>query len=670
MTTPRTLLNVIAEEGYAAAQTSRDLIMAWAVDRDTSEPRYILQLDAGHRGAKCNCDCPNCHLPLLAVNAAKTEFLVRPHFRHPDGAEKEGCILIAARRALDAAFLAQDQFILPRVRRSKDVEGLSGAFYNAWVERPPERIRLAECEFVDEATAFLTVDDGRRLLVRLVGRGGLAGEEDGEAGVARIDLEVDDPAIAGMSPSEIFSRLELAWSSACWRRHWSETELDRQAEELARQAAADALDWLDDDADLPEGLSSAEQRETLLHREVKAILEREMRIRLPGLHIEVEQRRADGTLNKRTFSTPDEEISLAAVYLEVQLGVAVPDIIIEWAGDDRHSGTGIIEVTVTNPITDERIGRLSSFGFPVLEIDIGRMGGIVTREELSRLVVDEVAGKRWLYHSDYREEEQRLIADIAREEARRESIKRHHETLLSISAEEWGRRYIDAFIHRWFVECDTAADVDACREPRAQAQQLVDDAIEGLSEQGYPEVAGIDRFPLRTIISRILSIRLGVGIGYRYHDAWGVINAILCDLKPRAHRWHTLYLMALRIYTPPLNGAQLKRIELWRDEVKASIQSGADLYVRDATYDRLLALLFPEMAKSLSRPFGTMQALPPPRAPLPANAEPQKYQHPLDGEPRDPYLSGPALDAWAKRYPEAAAAWFNSPAAKHTKGRQ
>jgi hypothetical protein len=669
MTTPRTLLNVIAEQAYAAAQTSRDLIMAWAVDRDTSEPRYILQLDADHRGAKCNCNCPNCHLPLLAVNAAKTEFLVRPHFRHPDGAEKEGCILIAARRALDAVLLAQGQFVLPRIRRSKDVEGLSGAFYNAWVERPPERICLAECEFVDEATAFLTVDDGRRLLVRLVGRGGRADEDDGDVAVARIDLEVDDPAIAGMTPEEIFSRLELAWTSACWRRHWSETELDRQAEELARQAAVDALDWLDDDANLPEGLSPAERRETLLHREVKAILEREMRIRLPGLHIEVERRYADGTLSKRTSSTPDEEISLSAVHLEVQLGVAVPDIIIEWAGDDRHSGTGIVEVTVTNPITEERIDRLSSFGFPVLEIDIGRMGGIVSREELSRLVVDEIAGKRWLYHPDYREEEQRLIADIAQEEARRENIKRHHEALLSISAEEWGRRYIDAFIHRWLIECDNATDLDACREPRAQAQQLINDAIEGLSEHGYPEVAEIDRFPLRMIVSRLLSIRVGVGIGYRYHDAWGVINAILCDFKPKSYRWHTLYLMALRIYAPPLNDAQLKRIDLWRDEVKASIQSGADLYVRDATYDRLLALLFPEMAKSLSRPFGTMQALPPPMAPLAANAEPQNYRHSADAEPQDPYLRGQALDAWAKRYPEAAAAWFNSPAAKHMKSR-
>jgi hypothetical protein len=39
------------------------------------------------RGARCNCKCISCGLPLTAVNAAKTEFQKRPHFRHPEGAE-------------------------------------------------------------------------------------------------------------------------------------------------------------------------------------------------------------------------------------------------------------------------------------------------------------------------------------------------------------------------------------------------------------------------------------------------------------------------------------------------------------------------------------------------------------------------------------------------------
>jgi hypothetical protein len=89
--------------------------MAWAVDQDTGQPRYILQLDAAHRGGKSNCKCPSCDLPLVAVNAAKTVFLKRPHFRHPEGAAREHCVIVAARKALAEMFGKQecDRFAAP-----------------------------------------------------------------------------------------------------------------------------------------------------------------------------------------------------------------------------------------------------------------------------------------------------------------------------------------------------------------------------------------------------------------------------------------------------------------------------------------------------------------------------------------------------------------------------
>jgi len=64
-----------------------DLVIAWARDIETGEPRYILELGADRRGAKCHCACVSCGLPLIAVNAAKEAFVRRPHFRHPEGAE-------------------------------------------------------------------------------------------------------------------------------------------------------------------------------------------------------------------------------------------------------------------------------------------------------------------------------------------------------------------------------------------------------------------------------------------------------------------------------------------------------------------------------------------------------------------------------------------------------
>ena len=63
-----------------------DFMLAWARETATGEPRYILEIDDQHRGADCGCECPSCGLPLVAVNAARTQWVRRPHFRHPAGA--------------------------------------------------------------------------------------------------------------------------------------------------------------------------------------------------------------------------------------------------------------------------------------------------------------------------------------------------------------------------------------------------------------------------------------------------------------------------------------------------------------------------------------------------------------------------------------------------------
>lgn len=581
----------------------RDLVMAWAVDCDTGKPRYILQLDAEHRGNKSNCKCPGCDLPLQSVNVAKTEFIKRPHFRHPEGAAREHCIIIAARKAFEALFLQQDQIVLPRLRRSRNFEGLSGQYYDAWVEQSPERVQLADCQFRDETTAMLTLDDGRQLLVRLVGRGDVSALDGDDVLHARIDLDIDDPAIAMMSPEEIFARLELAWSSACWRRHWKDAELDHQAEAMARESAAKALDWLDD-ADLPKGLGARERRETLLHREVKTILECEKRICLPGLYVEAKYHRKDHFIDRRSWSSPDVEVSLSAVHLEVPLGHSRPDVLIEWIDEETSwSCTALVEVTVTNPITDERIDRLSSYGWPVLEIDIGRMGGVVTREELTRLVVDEVAGKRWLYHPILQEQKQSLIVNMQIEADVVERARLKRKALQDVPSNEWGQRYLDAFRQRWLEQLKVYSGGD--RHALDESQRLTTEAIEALTIHGYLEAPDAEREPLRTIISRILSVRLGTGVEYKYDNAWSVINAILCDLGSRSLRWHTLYLIAVRAYDPTLTDTQRNKVETWRNEVTTSIRNGAQLYVRDTTYDRLLGLLFPEMRHGLNHSFGT-----------------------------------------------------------------
>ena len=100
-----------------------ELVMAWARDIQTGEPRYILELDTDHRGAQCGCECPSCGLALTGVNVARNQFRKRPHFRHPDGAPKDGCAVLAARSAALRLFSEEGLFELPRRRMSAAVAG-------------------------------------------------------------------------------------------------------------------------------------------------------------------------------------------------------------------------------------------------------------------------------------------------------------------------------------------------------------------------------------------------------------------------------------------------------------------------------------------------------------------------------------------------------------------
>jgi hypothetical protein len=660
MTLRQTVELAIGPEQLKQLPSSSDLVMAWAVDLDTGQPRYILQLHAAHRGKKSNCKCPSCDLPLVAVNAAKTVFLKRPHFRHPEGAAREHCVIVAARKALSEMFSKQDQIVLPRRRRSRNIEGLSGHYYDAWVERPSESVGINECAFRDEATAILTLDDGRRLVVQLVGRGEVARLDGDETLLARIELEVDDPAIAMMSPKEIFERLELAWSNACWTQHWADADLDYQADARARESAASAFDWLDS-GDSANGLSPTERRETLLHREVKAILEREKRIRLPELYIEAQLQRSNGFVDRKVWSAPEAEVSLTSVELEVHLGCSVPDVIATWIDEDGWTHSIFIEVTVTNPIGDERIDRLSSFGFPALEIDIGRMGGIVTREELTHLVVDEVAGKRWLYHPTLNEKRRHLLGVMKEEAEAADAAARMRQELLNISAVDWSQRYLTAFHQRW-IEQLAAGEGSTGGVAWRKAQDTLLEAIKALEVHGYPFASMMDQHPLRTIIARIFSIRCGTGVEYKYDNAWAVINSICCDRGASSLKWHTLYLIAVRTYQPILKTEHVRNVAQWRNEVKLSIENEEAKYVRDTVYDQLLELLFPEMRSALNNPFGTpLQILEKDDDVFETLPYPQPVQFETSG---NTFLHGREFEEWARRNPDAAKVWLDSPAGK------
>lgn len=571
--------------------TLSELVMAWARDSETGQPRYIFELSAAKRGGHCGCECYSCGLPLIAVNAGKSEWRRRPHFRHPDGAQKDACLVLSARAAALETLRKHGFLTLPARRMGANITGLSGKPYSAWVTLPPEPVRISNFRAVDQVSAILTLEDGRQLKVSLTGK--VDGELSG--GIPTIVLTVDDPTIAAMSPADLKSRLHLLVEQANWCGHWNDPDLEAQAMQQARNDAEQALDWLENLE--PSGVSASGTRETLLHSLAKDVLAQAGRIRLPELSACAEVRLPNGNVETRTSITPGDEVRLGAVSLEKRLGSIRPDVVAEvigsefpWEADNPLTqGPLLVEVTVTNGIDAEREERIRAHaqGLPVLELDLSRLGGTLTKEDFIQLLVEEEAGKRWVYHPWLESENARLAAELAQLLA-----------ALNKPLDELGRQYLEAAMRH----CQDKA-VDEATAALNGALDEVERCAEALAARGYPEAKDAKFCKNQgCILGRLLSIRHNKVIGYRLNTIWQVLNAILCEGEPYT-MWQPLYLAALRTYRPALSEKHAQRVETWRQQVKQSLEAGEAKYRHDGRYNKLVSLLFPEMAALLRNPL-------------------------------------------------------------------
>ena len=673
--------NLVVTDGAGARQALADLVMAWARDTATGEPRYILELDAAHRGASCGCECASCGKPLTAVNAAKTEFLRRPHFRHPEGAPRDECLVLAGRAAALRQLQEEGWVDLPRRRISSRVAGLSGQFHEAWVEEAPVRIRISEVDYRDRATAIITLDDGRRLRVELTGTPGSSDVlRPSSQPTPTIYLAIDDPQLAALPPDELRRRARLQPNELCWHSHWNDVDLLSQAEEAARARAHFYFDEAPDGLDFPAGLDPALRRETVLHYEVKRILAEVGRLTVPETVIEVEVPGVGSDTLHGRWVAEEEELRLSDVQLETRHGRLVPDIICESFDSDgqaRHLPL-LIEVTVTNHIDDDRLARIRAAGEATLEIDLSLAGGRVNRDELRALVVDEVATKRWLFHPELEWQRSTLEDKLAKQaaegqaklDARTAWLANRRAHVLATPVSDVAAEYLQAVTRMLDVPDDDHGAMRAGRE-------LVADAADKLGIHGYPEAGDENLVGRGAILARLLSIVLGRPVGYRYDNLMGVLNAIRQTSGTRLSTL-SVYFIAVRVYQPRLTPDQQHWVDSWVAEVRQSIKSGQTVYLRDPAYDRLLSLLFPEMAISLAKPGGKLK----PSTGVRWDAELQMFVRPdvpdrrrakfletqprsdragsrlLDTKPGDWLLKGRDLEAWKRANPEWARAWF------------
>jgi hypothetical protein len=585
----------------------QDQILAWARDNASGLLRYIMELSERERGGACGCICISCAQPLIAVNAAKVQWEIRPHFRHESGTETHSCQILSARAALLASLQEGDLIVLPRLRRSVTFQGFSGTVYEGWTEVAPQQVRVGQVHFTDVTTAEIVLGDGRRLQVVVTGSASVDGA--GETLIPRIEICVDDPELAAMSPDELRARLVPEIEAGSWCGHWPDADGDAAAREDAKRAAGDAFDWDEDAGDLPADL----RRESLLHREVKAILERATSILVPGWKV-------SSTGAVETVREQPARAELAGAKLEKKLGRIIPDVIAQLTA----GGELLVEVTVTNTITAERIERIRAVNMPTLEIDFSRMAGVISRDTLRELVLNNVAGKVWL-HNPSDSGVARAQSGVARAQSwvaraqeqqmldfgpgRPSTAATTKQKLRDIPATIWASRYLSAV--RELARIDYEVDERELREPVRDRQAALDAvlaAADGLHVHGYPEALDHRLFDKdRTVLHRLMSIMMGHPVAYRYEKVWQVINSMLTDVTPEAKSWHALYHLAIKAREGRLGltAQQETRLEKWRAEVRASIRAGDNLYRRDRRYDRLFALLFPDLVPDLDNVFLT-----------------------------------------------------------------
>jgi hypothetical protein len=630
--------------------------LKWGHDSRTGEPRYIHDLEITEGNAECQ--CPACEMSLTPVLAGQP--LRRnptAHFRHPKGAQKDDCTLVAARLAA-VRHLQERGFIdLPRRRMSASATGFSGEGYEGWAETSEEHVSVASAVLHDHATALLTLDDGRELLVELTGQRDAGNDGRGRAIVT---LSLSDPAIAMMSPDEIRARLHLL-PDIRWCAHWNDEALRETASAQARQSAHDAMDaWGDVDEalfrrKLPSNLEPVIvqqwRRETLLHSEVKAILEEASHITTPGLDVEVTRDVPDefsGEWEETTlriqWMTASTTLSLEMTHLEQRHGTIVPDVVctlreprpfiygatetrldgaFEELDEDTYSSqqwpqTLLIEVTVTHGINQEKLRRIRELDLPTLEIDIGSLGGRVTREGLRHLVVNEIIGKRWIHHPTWRSRRRILEEALAQHPVTRRFQERQAEMrrplLLATPASEWASIYLAAAAE--FYDANSrinkarrthrgAGPKPALLENDSEPWQRLMEAAEALAVHGYPGAADPEMVSEAGIVPRLLSLQHNRGIGYAVETGFQVLNAIM-QSGPDDQQWHTLYLIAIKAYglEARFTQRQAERYASWRQSVIKKVNAGDETYRRPARYDAVLGILFPEMASRLANGYG------------------------------------------------------------------
>lgn len=599
--------------------------MAWAVKAVTREPVYVGRLDPGrHVGLRCQCVCPACGAQLQAVNLQEPpESSRQPFFRHHVGTQGPGCKYRVAELAALKMLAEQGVIEIPAPRRLGTRVGISGTIYQAEAVGMAVRERIVERRLVSETAAFLTLESGKRVALVLRGH-----QDVGELGsvFAVVEVHVDDPEVAWMSPEEIVqqSELEARWLHVIG--HEQDGELQEHADERARQRALEQLDVDPDELGLPVGATKKQASESLIHWAVKEAVMRTGWIQAPGLHLKASATGRDGSVHTVPVVLPPTRLWVETATAEVLFEGYRADIVCEVreeADEPEATFKLLIEVAVTNKVKAEKLRLIQQAGIACIELDVLRFtsGGAVTRSQLRELVARDVESKGWLHHpkasdlldraqqranaardaderrrseaAEREAEQRRLAAEEARVERERQEAKAHwaarlgrESALLELQA---------ALKQRWRGQPERTSN-GMTWEPAELEKALEVHLPPGLVGSTVLARGGLV-WRLASIVrsgkgsSKPLDVRAVLGVG-EVSPAYG------------EQQWLGLLHLAIDEVGSLIEDGR-EAYEAQRRMVLGSLKAGERTYARPRDLDALLAEWFPELREMLSRDLGT-----------------------------------------------------------------
>lgn len=597
------------QPGHLPTGARPDQPMRWAVRKSDGMAIYVGMLTAQQNGNACGCMCPACNEDLQAVNADKDQshFLKGNtrgmFFRHPSGHQRSSCGFLAAKLAALRLLMDRDEVDLPPPRKHVVVNGVSGATYRESAEGQRWRGRVLDKVWLDTQSARITLDDGRTVFLVLEAQSGASavGPVDGI-----ISIKIEDPAVAAWPPERILAALELDGGFACWERHWSDHQLTNEAQSKAFALASDALDILPDELAALDGLTSLQKQETILHAKVKEILAKAGGINAPACSELVTRKMHDGSHRQKTVEFAAQHFRLSNVRLESPLRGVVPDVLCS-AQPTRNTVESVellIEVAVTHKIDAVKRTKIVSQQLPCIEIDLstlGRLQGRITVSQLRTAILENTAGKQWVFNPWLQRSVRSWERDMEIEDARLVELRQQ---------EQKRRHHLDM--------CDTEQLMGMLRPSLRQSwhsnqpaklngiEVWPEDITERLANRGFPEIQDLHMIRPGGLLQCLDEIEQAQNNPQSAADIQ-VLWSLELDSELRGYL--PMALIAARVYPGAWSTNEKARIDRLRDRVLASLKKEETRFARPRTHDQLVAQLFPSMSEALKQPFGTLDDL-------------------------------------------------------------